>query len=326
MSIRGARERGGALIAVLWLTAALSAIAFSVASTVRSEIDRATTASEGARSYYLARGGMERFLLDLDREGPGVLRASPQVRYTFPEGDVVVELIPETSKLNVNQIQPEELVRLLLAMGLEADRAEQVALAVIDWRTPLPTIEAISPFDLKYLAQAPSFRARHASLEEIEELLLVDGVTRELFYGGFERNRDGSLTARPGLRDCLSLYGSRTAVDIRTAPAPVMAALEVPLPVIELVTQARRQYPAMDYEVLGRLQPLFGQSAGRFVLGGRTMYTVRATARLRLGGRLADTRRSVSALMKFNNRPKPHHILRWDDQAVTSFSGVDVAW
>ena len=319
-------ERGGALIAVLWLTAALSAIAFSVASSVRSEIDRATTASEGARSYYLARGAMERFLLDLDRSGPMLLRTTPFVRYVFPEGDAIVEMIPETSKLNINQIQEEELLRMLLAMGLEADRASYVTAAILDWRTPLATQDTVSPFDVRYLAQVPSFRARHASFEEIEELLLVDGVTRELFYGGFERNRDGSLAPRPGLRDCLSVFGTRGAVDFRTVPVPVMAAVEVPLPVIDLVVQARRQNPLMDYESLARLQPLLGDSAGRFVLGGRTMFTIRATARLRQGDRLSDTRRSVSALMKFNNRPLPNHILRWDDQAVTSFSGMDVAW
>lgn len=319
-------QRGGALIAVLWLTAALTAIAFSVAQTVRAEIDRATTASEGARSYYLARGAIERFLLDLDRDGPRLLRESPFVRYVFPEGDAVVELIPETSKLNVNSIQPEELLRMLLAMGLEADRAESITAAIIDWRSPALGMDAISPFDVKYLAQTPSFRARHASLEEIEELLLVDGVTRELFFGGYERNRDGSLAARPGLRDCLSIYGTRGAVDARTATVPVMAAVGVAPGAVDLLLAARKQNPALDMETFAKLQPLLGESAMRLGLGGRSMFTVRATARLRHGDVLSDTRRSVEALMKFNSRPKPHHILRWDDTAVTSFSGVDVAW
>ena len=319
-------QRGGALIAVLWLTAALTAIAFSVASTVRAEIDRATTASEGARGYYLARGALERFFLDIDRGGLPVLRSAPAIRYVFPEGDAIVEIIPETSKLNVNQIQEEELLRLLLAMGLEADRAAYLTAAILDWRTALPTIDAVSPFDVKYLNQIPSFRARHASLEEIEELLLVDGMTRELFYGGFERNPDGSLAARPGLRDCLSVFGTRGAVDIRTATVPVMTALEVPPSVIALVLAARRDNPALDIEAFARLQPLLGDSASRLSLGGKTMFTIRATARLRQGNSLSATRRSVAALVKFNARPKPHHILRWDDQAVTSFSGVDLAW
>src|SRR5262249_32029870 len=54
------RQRGSALVAVLWMSAALAAIAFSVSSTVRSEIDRVTTSADGLRAYYLASGSVER--------------------------------------------------------------------------------------------------------------------------------------------------------------------------------------------------------------------------------------------------------------------------
>ena len=54
----GAGRRGGALLMVLWLSAALSAIAFSVALTVRSELGRATTTTEApARPLPGVRGG-----------------------------------------------------------------------------------------------------------------------------------------------------------------------------------------------------------------------------------------------------------------------------
>src|ERR1700683_539910 len=52
------RRRGSALLAVLWLTAALSAIAFSVASMVRAETERTSTAVDSLRAYYLATGSI----------------------------------------------------------------------------------------------------------------------------------------------------------------------------------------------------------------------------------------------------------------------------
>src|SRR5256885_11992400 len=55
--------RGGALLAVLWLSAALSAIAFSLANTVRGEDERTSTAGVGLRSYYLAQAGIDRGIL-----------------------------------------------------------------------------------------------------------------------------------------------------------------------------------------------------------------------------------------------------------------------
>src|SRR4051794_16909304 len=56
-------QRGSALLVVLWLSAALSAIAFSVATTVRTETGRTSTLAEGVRTYYLAAGGIERIRL-----------------------------------------------------------------------------------------------------------------------------------------------------------------------------------------------------------------------------------------------------------------------
>jgi len=58
--MRTNNRRGAALISVLWLTAVLVAIAFSVSTTVRGEIDRATTLSEGIRCQFLARAALER--------------------------------------------------------------------------------------------------------------------------------------------------------------------------------------------------------------------------------------------------------------------------
>ena len=57
--------RGSALLAVLWLSAALAAIAFSLSSTVRGETERTSTAVDGLRSYYLASGAIERASLEL---------------------------------------------------------------------------------------------------------------------------------------------------------------------------------------------------------------------------------------------------------------------
>src|ERR1700690_542428 len=62
-SLRPQKTRGGALLAVLWLSAGLAAIALSVSANVRSETDRVSTAGEGLRASYLASGALERGIL-----------------------------------------------------------------------------------------------------------------------------------------------------------------------------------------------------------------------------------------------------------------------
>jgi hypothetical protein len=51
-------------------------------------------------------------------------------------------------------------------------------------------------------------------------------------------------------------------------------------------------------------------------VGGNAIYTLRATARLRLpNGALSDERRSVAAMVKFLGKgfDESYHILRWYD-------------
>src|ERR1051325_6265588 len=57
---RLSRRSQEAQLAVLWLSAALAAIAFSVATTVRAETDRVSTAADGLRAWYLGAGSVER--------------------------------------------------------------------------------------------------------------------------------------------------------------------------------------------------------------------------------------------------------------------------
>jgi general secretion pathway protein K len=323
------KRKGGALLTVLWLSAALSAIAFSVATTVRGEVERAATAADGVKGYFLARGALQRALLWIQwsefRNMDGSPRywapGTPRLHFEFPNGAADVDLIPESAKLNVNTALPEELFRLLLALGVEAGRASEITAALVDWRTPAP--QGLSEFDSHYLGLTPSFRARHASIEEIEEILFVKGMTPELFHGTYVRDAEGRLTPRTGLRDCLSVYASGQ-VDANFAHPAVLAAVGLPPDAVAAVVAARRSLPFTP----GTLQALaagFGPSAGRLSVGGGSMFTLRATARLRLPNhQLSDLKRTVAALVKFapTTKDAPYHILRWYDQGALGMGEI----
>ncbi|MBK9168513.1 MAG: general secretion pathway protein GspK [Bryobacterales bacterium] len=312
-------QRGIALLAVLWLSAGLGAVALALASTVRGETERASTALDGARAYYLATGAIERAILYLEW-GPRYRTPEGEPRYdttnvgwvpmTFPGGDAVVEFIPEAAKLNINQARPEQLLALLTALGAPPDRAQLIAAAIVDWRTPAPGA-GLTEFDQAYLSLTPSFRARHASFEEIEELLLVRGMTPELFYGTYAPAPDGSLVPFGGLRDCLSVYGATTQFDINKAHPAVLLSAEVPPAVVASIVERRRVIPFRREDLAA-----FGSEAGRLRVGGNSIFTIRATARPRRGdGQLSDLRRTVAALVKMMpaGYDSSYHILRWYD-------------
>ena len=318
---------GSALLAVLWLSAALSAIAFSVANTVRAETERTSTEVDSLRAYYLASGAIDRAILYI-QWGPSYRNPDgtpkyfqspmPVLQFNFPSGAVTTEIIPETSKLNINSAPPPELSRLLLALGAPPDQAEAIVQGILDWRSPSPG-GSFTQFDQYYLSVGPSFRARHASFQEIEELLLVRGVTTDLFYGSYTRDAQGRLVPRPGLKDCLSVYGSTGVLDANTVDPAVMQAIGISPDIASAIADLRRAAPFRD---MGPLAPFAGGGAGMGRLGitQNPIVTLRATARLRLAnGQFSDLRRSVSAMVKFLGPEwnPPFHVMRWYDNAAS---------
>lgn len=312
------RERGGALLLVLWLSAALGAIALSVATTVRGEVDHASTVSDGLRAHYLATGALDRAVQWI-LWGPEMVNDAgvpkywnprrPRMEMTFPSGNAIVELIPESAKLNVNLATPQDLLAVVTAVVGDAGRAREITDGILDWRQGGPG----SPFDSFYLGLGPTFRARHASLEEIEELMSVRGVTPELFYGNFVAGPQGELYARGGLRDCLSVWGSTTTFDVNGASPALLEAMGLSAAEAQLIVNRRVAKP---FETMTEVQEL-GVRIGRLRVGqtvgapaGRNagpMWTMRATARLRRpDGTYSDVIRSASATVKYWSDPRFH--------------------
>jgi general secretion pathway protein K len=316
-------NRGSALLTVLWLSAALSAIAFSIAVTVRGETERTSTDLDGLRCGYVAAAGIERAAMELLWSATSEKKLIPPgaifVDYVFPSGDARVFIVPEAGKLDVNHASIEDLGRLLYSLGLEPGRAAQIAAAIDEYRRP----GAESAPAVQYLPGTPSFKPAHASLGEIEELLLVPGITPEIFYGGYTPGPPSApdpetgesvapLVRHSGLMQCLSVYGATGPVDINTADPAVLLAVGLSPAQAEAVVARRMQKP-FEASSLGEF------ANGRLRAGGNTIVTFRSTARLRLAsGQLSDLRRTVAAQVKYmpmGTLGLPYHTLRWYDTA-----------
>jgi len=344
------RNQGAALLAVLWLAAALSAIALTIANTVRGETERSSTDADGLKAYYLATGAIDRMLLFMEKpssgqsnsgragrrgasaQDPKRIAITPEATrlllLDFPTGVVTGEIIPETSKLDVNKANAKELLNLLLALGEDPAQAELTLAGILDWRGSSRG-GSLTEFDQYYLSLTPSFQARHASLEEIEELLLVRGVTPDLFYGSYTRNAQGQLVPHAGLRDCLTVYGADTSFDVNTVEPAVMQAIGIPPDIAAAIYAMRKAAPISN---MNQLAPFRGNGPAVGRLGMERLtpdtafaVTLRATAQLKLSnGQLSDVRRTVAELVMFLDKESelvkpgqpPYHVLRWYENAV----------
>ena len=322
-------ERGSALLAVLWMSAALAAIAFSVSATVRSETDRVSTSSDSMRTAYLASGAVERAIQWMmwggdyrNQDGtPKYWEPNlPRMVMSFPSGDAVVELIPEAAKMNVNTATSGDLYSVVLAVSGDPGKARMLADGIVSWRgggggNSLDALN-LAPGNL---SSSPTFRPRHASFQEIEELLLVQGMTPELFYGNFVADAEGKLYSKGGLRDCLSVWGSAGPYDANTASPALMEAVGVPPAAIGDIVKRRMIRP---FKNLGEV----GASAPRLGIGGNYIWTLRASARLRRpDGVPSEVVRTSAAVVKLMDRRQyflnPVHVLRyypdaWSQSAV----------
>jgi general secretion pathway protein K len=317
-SRRGIGSRGSALLTVLWISAALAAVAFSLANTVRGETDRTSTEVDELKSYYLAVGAVDRATVEVlwsaAYQNSFIPKGASFVDYTFPTGVAHVELIPETSKLDVNNAPPEQLVRLMGALGIPGGTAMQIIGGIMAHRpggggagSSLPSI--------------PSFPGQQTSFQEIEELLQVRGVTPDIFYGtyvpvaGKPEPGQPALVRRSGLVDCLSVYGSRDRVDVNTADAAVLQAVGVPPAAVQMILRERKGHSFTQAQLDG-LMPNLGPGGGMLRREGNSILTIRATARVKLAnGQLSDLKRTVAAQVKYmpNGFDSPIHLLRWYD-------------
>lgn len=299
------RDRGGALLAVLWLTTALSAIVFTLAWTVRSELERAGTAMDGARAHFLAEGAIERFLLHLSWQqgsGPGgdpriaFRPGQRRLRWDFPSGVVDLDITGENGKLDIYGTPPPVLARLFLALGVDEGRALQMAGGIAAMRqTAAPT----------NLSLGSSFSTAWPSFLQMEDLLKVPGMTPDVYYGWWERDREGRLVERGGVSRHLTLLGG-TMINVNYASPAVLRAVGVPEGRILELLQMREARVIEDLS-----QQRGAEAAGSIMLGagGSNAYTIRATAQLKD----RPVRRTVTALIRFGrNKTEPRlNVVRW---------------
>jgi general secretion pathway protein K len=318
------------LLAVLWLTAALSAIAFSIADTVRSETERAVTQQETTRAYYLARGAVERalFMLRNDESGMG---GSPAERFVgrrrmyFQEqtGDTLVELISERGKLPLRTLTPTLLLSLLSAMGEPAASATAIVNQAYYGGGGLSL-----PFS-QNSQSASAFRPSFASMENVEELLLVPGITPEIVYGRFNRLPDGNLVNVGGLIDFLSPHVKPgEGLDPFSVHPTVLVSMGMSPGEARTFAEGRRSVfnPNAALAAMGG-----GGVSMRSGLGD--IFQIRATGRPRLpNGRLSEARRTVALLIKFVP-PNPRYMwispwthLRWYDQTFSDVASSNAVW
>jgi len=320
--------RGVALLAVLWLATSLSAMALATSYLVRTEVEAATNRIEGEQMRFLARGALDAAVHSIlgstvlrpaaastsgvagAEQRPEFVSGQRWLAYEFPGGRCAVEVVPENAKLNVNQAPAEQLAALFRALGVEAVESAELAQAIEDWRSPRLS-DVGNLFDAYYAALPQPYRARRAPLEQIEELLPVRGMTRELLFGRIERSEDGAWARKPPLADLLTTAPTGGGVNLNYASREVLEALPGWNTAAALrVVQLREATPLATPLGLENVVPR--NSGASLTTAASTAYTLTATCEHPEWG----ARRSVRAIVEIDptfaaSLPQGYQVSAW---------------
>lgn len=178
------RQRGAALLLVMWLIALLAALIGGFAMSARIESMQGRVVSQGVVAEQAARAGIEYAMVRLIEQDQR-RRWLPDGRpYTWRLGNAQVRLriVDEQGKVDLNAAQAPLLAGLFRAVGVERDQAERLAAAVIDWRDPdLLAQPAGGGEDRDYEAAELPYGAKDAPFETQAELLQVLGMTPQIY-------------------------------------------------------------------------------------------------------------------------------------------------
>ncbi len=97
------------------------------------------------------------------------------------------------------------------------DEIKLILDAITDWIDPNDEESGIEETESSfYLSRQPSYNCKNGPIEFIEELLLIRGITTDLYYGSSEFS---------GLKDLVTVHGTDGKININTAPALILQAL-----------------------------------------------------------------------------------------------------
>jgi len=230
------RQRGVALILVLWTFAALAVLAAEFARAMHDEAASTRNFKDGTAARYVAMAGLNEVILALrasrqdedtvpvpfeDEENLDPIRSLSQgdgqwVTASFRGYEYEVRVVDEAGKIGLNAVDAATLRAVFANLDLSSDDAEVIADSIVDWRDE-DDLRLPNGAESDYYESLPRpYSAKNAPFDSVEELLLVRGVTNEVFYG----NED-----YPGIREIFSVFNRAPRINLRSVTPAVMQAL-----------------------------------------------------------------------------------------------------
>ena len=200
------------LVSVLWGLALLAAIATSFLSSGSTSYRLARNALDAIEVDVAAEAAVNRVVLSLLDPRPEMQWRSDGVPrdFDFAGTRMRIWVQDELGRIDLNNADGSLLIGLFQSVGLDALAAGALVDKILDWRDSSSLKRLNGAKDPEYRAAGFPYRPRNGPFQHVDELLLVMGMTPELF-------------AR--VEPALTVYSGRPSVDPRVATPEALRAL-----------------------------------------------------------------------------------------------------
>ena len=206
MKLRAIKQkRAFAVIIALVAVTVLTILAGAFAYAMKIETRLAANTNDDEQFYWIGRGGVERACWWLALEGnqpytsklqywaggPGdgpetnsPLAGESLSGFQIGEGTVSLSMTEQESRININTADGPLIQQTLTSMGADANDISVVSDSILDWIDPDDATRPAGAESDYYLGQMPSYYSKNAPIDNLDELQLVKGITRDMFNGG----------------------------------------------------------------------------------------------------------------------------------------------
>ncbi|MBQ0719466.1 MAG: general secretion pathway protein GspK [Gammaproteobacteria bacterium] len=223
------RQRGVALILVLWFVVLLGVLALGLSKVSRNSALIARQLSGATQARHLAEGGVQLLLgnLLMASDDERLLGDGEEFALSFKQGKVALLLWNESGKVDINRASEALLARLFEAHELPPEQSEALAAAIADWRDEDDLARLHGAEDEDYWAAGLAYGAADSAFTSVSELRKVLGMD-ESFYQQIEAD--------------VTIYSKSEGVNPKVAPLSVLLAVsDVELSALEHYIEERRR-------------------------------------------------------------------------------------
>ena len=313
-------SRGVALILVLWILAFLSVLVGEFCFATRTEINITTNFKEETLSYYFAKAGVNLatyrilnhgvFPRDIEGDETPLDEETDEWRLgeqippiAFREGRIEIEIGNESGKININRADAGLLMMMLNPFDLDEQDKNIIVDSILDWRDGDDLHRINGAEDDYYQSLDKPYGAKNGDFDSIDELLLVRGVTPEIFFGGLREML--TIYPRENTEDLKEKTSRDTGrINVNAAPTQVLRAL--PMMNDDLVLSIVEHRAEQPFRSVNEVSPIvggevYGAIARYLSIDPNSYYTIRATGTVSGG----PARRGIEVILEIDKTRKP---------------------